>query len=256
MKTKLFLFAIVAVFAAMLVSCGPSKDEQRKKQHDDSLNIFVGIWKHATQKDTSGTGNGEYVKITRTGDIFSLTQIDKSMDIQPPYEKMLDEGTAYSYKFDGQVLIPVDKDKELASASLVEDGKLLIDGKKYIKVKKDSSNKTSETKTSSQTTPEQPKSSSNEAKNRKWESVNFYKDGVTEYIEEKVIAGNPDREFYYYTSSKPAQQKMPVDKMDKSGSQTTYYAKLDGAAYKLVISGTSFNCIDSKGASQGYTLSK
>jgi hypothetical protein len=252
-KKTLFLFAIVAVFTAMLVSCGPSKEEQRKKQHEDSLNMFVGIWKYSSYKDTSGTGNGEYYKIVRTGNVFTLTYVSRESDSpQPSYDEMFSKGVVNTYKFDGQVLIAVDKD--FSPASLVEDGKLLIDGKKYIKVNKDSSSKTSATNTSQ--TTEQPKSASNEAKDRKWESVNFYKDGVTEYIEEKVIAGNPDREFYYYTSSKPTQQKMPVEKMDKSGSQTTYYAKLDGASYKLVISGTSFNCIDSKGASQGYTLSK
>jgi|GEM_PF-1695550 len=91
---------------------------------------------------------------------------------------------------------------------------------------------------------------------RIWESSNFEGMNTTEYIEEIAISGNPDREFYYYTSAKSRKIKMPVSKMENSGSQTNYYVSLYGLPYTLIISRDALTCIDSRGVSQHYTLSK
>jgi hypothetical protein len=116
MKTKLFLFAIVAVFAAMIVSCGPNKEDQKKKAIADSIkkvdsiaNIFVGTWIYYSNK---------YI-ITKAGDNYTVVS---------EYESPL------AYKRDGQTLIKIDNSASNSPWSIIEDGMLLHDGNKYAKI--------------------------------------------------------------------------------------------------------------------------
>jgi hypothetical protein len=118
MKTKLLVFAIIAVFAAMIVSCGQNKEDQKKKAIADSIkkvdsiaNIFVGTWIEERY-------NPRKYYITKTGDIFTIKS---------------DYTSSEAYKRDGQTLIKIDNSAGNSPWSLIEDGQLLYYGDKYAK---------------------------------------------------------------------------------------------------------------------------
>jgi|GEM_PF-3211196 len=126
-----------------------------------------------------------------------------------------------------------------------KDGKWLVDFKKESSSAQPSNNSEGESS-----------STSNGFNNgvRIWESYNYYKNGVTEYVDEKIVPGNFNREFYYYTSKNSRKRKMPVDKFEDYGNKIVYYTKLDGEGMQFAISENSFVCTDSKGATQDFTI--
>jgi hypothetical protein len=130
MKTKLFLFAIVAVFAAMVVSCGPNKEEQKKKAMEDSIkkvdsiaNLFVGTWREENKITACPV-----IKITKAGNVFTLAYnfcyVNSSdLDFASPPAAYI------ACKLDGQSLITIEAGGE--PASIIENGKILYKGVKF-----------------------------------------------------------------------------------------------------------------------------
>ncbi|MGD0710212.1 MAG: SH3 domain-containing protein [Bacteroidales bacterium] len=114
---NIFITFIIAL-SAMIISCGPNKEQQKKNTNEDSIRkvdsitkILIGTW---------NKGNGYSIRITKTEKLFTVHYGNNS------------EGEkAAAYTLDGQILKPVDSND--SPVSLVEDGKLLFKGSVYTK---------------------------------------------------------------------------------------------------------------------------
>lgn len=124
---KNILFTIIIAIAAMIVSCGPNKDEQKEKALADSIkkadsvsNLFIGTWK--------AEGQNISITIVKAGDLFTITT---------------GTGSVSAYKLNGQLLNSVDGAG--ATYSLIGADELLQGTSKFIKVTDESSDRITET---------------------------------------------------------------------------------------------------------------
>jgi hypothetical protein len=115
---KKIFFTLIIALSAIIISCGPSHDQQKKNTSEDSIRkidsitkILIGTW---------NKGNNHSIRITKTDKLFTV------------YYGSNNEGEkAAAYTLDGQILKPVDSND--SPVSLVEDGKLLFKGSVYTK---------------------------------------------------------------------------------------------------------------------------
>jgi len=128
--------ALIIALSAMIVSCGPNQEQQKKEAMEDSIkridsitNIFIGTWK----KD-----NNYSVRISKIGKLFTVH-----------YGRNSESEATGAYTLDGQILKPVDNND--SPFSLIEDGKLLFKGSIYTKGNNSNSNATSGIKANQQT---------------------------------------------------------------------------------------------------------
>lgn len=105
----------------------------------------------------------------------------------------------------------------------------------------------------SNTSSETRKSESTQ-KTRTWYSYNYYRNNVTEYIDE-IYSDSGEREFYYYKSNSSERIYMPVSERQVDGTVNIYTAKLGQNYFRFLIEGNEFRCIDSNGEVQYYQLS-
>jgi hypothetical protein len=105
----------------------------------------------------------------------------------------------------------------------------------------------------SNTSSETRKSESTQ-KTRTWYSYNYYRNNVTEYIDE-IYSDSGEREFYYYKSNSSERIYMPVSESQVDGTVNIYTAKLGQNYFRFLIEGNEFRCIDANGEVQYYQLS-
>jgi hypothetical protein len=172
---KNIYFTIIIALSAVIVSCGPSHDQQKKKSEEDSIkkidsitNLLSGNWR----------GKNNYsITITKTGKIFTAHYGNNSGN----------EGAA-AYTLDGQILKPVDNSD--SPISLIEDKKILYKGSVYTKNGSDDSDVISGSKTSKQSSTSSSPTTTKTSSSSPTSSVNITSSPVSVPNELTIITTN------------------------------------------------------------------
>jgi len=130
---KNIFFTLIIALSAMVISCGPNKEEGNKKSAEDSIkksdsiiNLLVGSWKEE--------GKSTHLTIAKAGNLFTITS---------------DAGVTYAYKLNGQLLNSVDGTGP--TYSIIGNNELLKGSTKYFKASKDDNENNSTTSSGSGT---------------------------------------------------------------------------------------------------------